>query len=269
VTALSIVAVALSVLTVFKTALLVAAALLLAGPLGVGFGPLGQAVLKLAAVAVFTDGATAWVDGGLGHLAGHHSDGLIGYGAFGWAVSVGLYWGLLAYLFSLDMTEVRMFVVCLGIFSRVIRFMIVMCLMNGALSLGGVSGAGASASSPAAAPARMVRVSPLSDHVQNLKDGDFLAEARQYIAQGHQSSLSKYVDGWYAAGCPNVWFEMSGRDINGRRSEQGLVVELPDAPAGRRKAYDVLKKYDADMQLGVLPSQMRDTGESYLETGLR
>ena len=268
--ALAIVAVILAIVIAVKTAMLIGAALFLAGPLGVSFGTLWTAVLKLAAIAVFTDGVTAWVDHGITHLAGHHgSSGMLGYGAMSWAVSVGLYWVMMVYLFAMDVTDARMVVLCLSIFSRVIRFAILMCLMNANGSFSPSVG-GSSTAAPTASPAApMVRISPLSDHVANLKAAGDLVEAREYIAQGHQASLAKTVDGWYAVGCPTVWFEMSDRDINGRRSPQGLVVQLPGHLAGRRKAYEVLKRYDAEMHLSGLPSQMRDTGESYLQAGVR
>ncbi len=272
---LAVVTVGLSVVTAVKTALLVGAALVLAGPLGVGFGSLWSAVLKLAAIAVFTDGATAWIDHAISHAAGGHSGGgVVGYGAIGWPVSILIYWGLMAYLFSMDATDARWVVCCLGVLSRILRFAIAMCLLSGILNWGGVTPATAAAAGVGASPVTpplgpTIRASALSARVDDLMAGDFLVEGRKFIASGNQMACTKAVTGWYAAGCPNVWFEMSGRDINGRRSPEGLVVQLPDGRARRAAAYAVLKQYDADMQLGADPSELKDTGESYLTAGLR
>jgi len=82
------------ILTAIKAALLVGFAFVMAGPLGVSFGGIWSAVLKLAAIAVFTDGATAWVDFGVAKMSGGFGSGSVfGPGMIGFPIALGLYWG--------------------------------------------------------------------------------------------------------------------------------------------------------------------------------
>jgi hypothetical protein len=89
--------------------------------------------------------------------------------------------------------------------------------------------------------------------------------SRYYIADGHQAALTYFVNAWYDAGCPNVWFEMSRRDINGRSTAYGLIVELPENKAQRAKCYEILKQHDPNLG----PAELQDNGDTYLATGLR
>ena len=57
---------------------------------------------------------------------------------------------------------------------------------------------------------------------------------------------------------------MSRRDINSHRSATGVIVELPQVKTQRAQCYDILKKYYQDQQYFFDPSEMQDTGESYL-----
>ena len=54
-------------------------------------------------------------------------------------------------------------------------------------------------------------------YVRELKDNKLLMEAREFIGGGRQLAFDKPVKAWYAAGCKNVWFEIS-RDFNGKIS---------------------------------------------------
>ncbi len=264
--ALTMVSIGLSVLTLLKTAVLVVGALLLAGPLGVGFGTVGPAVRKLAAISVFSDGATAWVDLLTAGTLGHHHGGTIGYGPIGWLASVAIYLAGMVYLFSMDVMDARFVVCCLGIGSRLLRVVLLVVLVGAIMNLSGAHTPAADAAEEV--PASTIRASALSARVDDLKAGDFLIEAKKFLAQGNQAVTAKAVDGWYAAGCPKVWFEMSRRDINGRRSPRGLIVQLPDPRRLREQAYAVLKQYDAELHVGCSPAQLSDTGEGYLQVGL-
>ena len=110
--------------------------------------------------------------------------------------------------------------------------------------------------------------SPQSQQVDDLKQRGLLAEARQYITQGHQYVIKDVVDEWYADGCPSVSFELS-RDINGKGGPVGLYVELPKDKAKRAKAYETLKSFYKAESMESDPEDFVDKGEPYLELGLR
>jgi hypothetical protein len=243
-------------------------ALLIAGPLGVGFGSLWSAVLKLAAIAVFTDGVTSWIDMLVSKLTGGtFGGGLFTYGMIAWPAALGMYWVLLIQLFSMDPGDSWMVVVVLTIFDRVVKTVLFLLLMENIMGWGGVSAGAFSAGSGAVQT--HAHVGALATRVDDLKDADALVEARKYIADGHQAALLKSVEGWYAAGCPNVWFEMSNRDINGRRSATGVIVELPDDKLRRAKCFEILTQYYKDIQVPVDPTDIQDDGGSYVSVMLR
>ena len=274
-TGMAVVGTGLVLLTILKTVFMIGAAFLLAGPLNVGFGTLWTAVLKLAAVAVFTDGVTAWIDyalqlGG----AGVGNGGLIGFSSVSWLCSVLMYWGLMVYLFSMDFHDARLVTVCLGIMSRVVRMLLIAFAFQWLFSMGGV-GAAAAAAAGVAGPqgsssvATAVKSDELSVRIDEMRDAGQLNEARKYIASGFQLALKPSVDAWYAAGCKDVSFEMSGADINGRRTLEGLVVQLPTDLARRAQCYTILKQYYDSVNVPVDPIELKDTGESYMEVELR
>jgi hypothetical protein len=251
-----------SIMGTIKTALLVGGAFVLAGPLGVSFGDLKSAILKLAAISVFTDGVADWVDHGIASISGGHGTG-IGFGAIGWAVSVGLYLVGMVYLFSMDITDARAVVVCLGIGSRIIRVVVILVLYSALVGNSPTAG-----DAPSGPVGPTIRASALSTRVDEMKVAGQLEDAREYIAKGNQQVASKSVEAWHAAGCPHVWYAMSGHDINGRRLAIGLIVQLPDNPERRRQCYEIVKQYEHDLGGTADADDLRDTGESYLELGL-
>jgi hypothetical protein len=257
------------ILTTIKAALLVGFALMMATPLGVGFGQLWHAVLKLAAIAVFVDGVTAWVDVAVTKVSGGvGGGGITTFGVIGWPVALGLYWGLLIYLFSMDPGDSWLVVICLSIFDRIMRVVLLLLLLSTFLGWGGVS-LPASATGGIPRHAASAKNSILSTHVDEVKDRDGFIEARKYIADGHQAILNNATEAWYGAGCPNVWFEMTGRDINGKRSAMGVIVELPDDKTARAKCYATLQQYYKDAQIPADPSEFVDDGEQYLQVDMR
>jgi hypothetical protein len=266
---LAAVGIGVILLTVIKTTLLVGFALFVSGPLGVGFGNVGPAILKLAAIAVFVDAVCSWVDMGIGRMSGGTGGGTgFGFGVIGWPIAIGMYWALLIYLFSMDPGDSWLVVVVLSIFDRLVRTVLFMVLLQVILSWSGVA-IPASMGKGIAGNASSIHASALATHVDDLKEADALVEAKKYISQGHQAVAFKSVDAWYNTGCPNVWYEMSRRDINGKRNAEALIVELPDDKAKRAKCYDILKGYFKDESMYSDPSDFIDTGEQYLEVGMR
>lgn len=259
-------------MTAFKAALLVGFAFAVAGPLGVSFGGIWTAILKLAAIAIFTDGVTTWVDTGVAKVSGggFGGGGFLGWGIISFPVALGIYWVLLTYLFSMDSGDSWLVVMILAVFDYIVRTVLLLLMLKLILSSGGVSGAivptlgggGGSGSTLG---------DPMVARVEELKEADLLKEARDYIAGGRQAALSKPVEAWYAAGCKKVWFEVS-RDINGRLSPEAVIVELPrdkvkDKEA-RARCFQILKEYMDEHDFGYDPEDVTDDGGAYMTVPL-
>jgi hypothetical protein len=261
-TGVALTGIGLGIMTAFKAVLLVGFALMVAGPLGVGFGGIWTATLKLAAIAVFCDGVTTWIDALVGG-----GGGFFGFGIISFPIALGIYWGLMIYLFSMDPGDSWLVVVILSIFDRIVRFALIMILLNLVLSWGGAamsSGGGGGGGSSAA-----VSNDPLAAEVDDLADSNSLAEAKEYFATGNQAGLKTFVDDWYAAGCANVWFVLSRGDINGRRTAEGIILELPTTASQRAKCCEILKKYYDAAQIRYTPDDLKDEPGKYRKVELR
>jgi hypothetical protein len=204
----------------------------------------------------------ATISGGFG------GGGILGWGAVGFPTAMGLYWGLLIYLFSMDPGDSWLVVICLSVFDRIVRTVLMLLLLETILGWGGVA-LPASAGGGSSGGSSSAHASELSTEVDQLKQSDALMEAKAYIEDGHQGVLMQPVKDWYAAGCGNVWFSMSGRDINSHRSATGVIVELPKDKASRAKCYEILQKYYNDNKIYFDPSELKDTGEDYLQVDIQ
>lgn len=243
-----------SVLTAVKAFMLMVFAFFMAGPLGVSFGGVGTAALKLAALAVFCDGVTAWVDAGVGKMTGTH--GGVFNGIISFPIAMFIYWQLLIHLFSMDAGDSWFVVFVLTGFSWVVQIALSMALV--AILMSGTGGGASIASAaPSAAAASMTQ------DVQELNDAGLLQEARAYIAAGRQNVVIGTVDSLYASGCKNVWIEVS-KDINGRMTPVQVIAELPpvNEKEKRDKCYQAVKKWYAALQRPV--KNLPDEGDPYL-----
>jgi hypothetical protein len=248
-------------ITFLKTACLIGFAFLIAGPVGVSFGGLWTAILKLASMAVFCDGAAVWCDHMVTQAAGIRGPGTYIAGAL---VALVVYLTLFSYLFQMDSTEAWTVTRVLFLSDRILRWILFFVLITALPALAITPrGRGAAMVSPIAAS------DPMAANVQMLKDRGQLMEARAYLAQGNQAVLKGPVNDWYAAGCPNVWFEMSPADINGRSSALDVIVELPADPASRVKCMATLKSYYDSVQIPTNPLMLKDTGQAYLMVLMR
>jgi hypothetical protein len=252
--------VGLVIMTVLETAVLFGFALAIAGPLGVNFGGIGTALLKFAAIAMFCDGITTWVDGLMsawtGGLAG---GGILGFGVIGLPIALAVYWVTMTYLFSMDPGDAWMVVIILSIFYRIVRVVLVILLLKLILSFGGV--AASHIALPGAGGA--VATNPVIDEVNVAKSQNLLHEARQYANDFGLSAYKPSIEGWYKAGAKNVWFE-TDRDINGKGDAFRIVVEMPSDPTSRANCYAVLKQYYTDMGESFMGQGLQDSGDPYL-----
>ncbi len=249
----------LMIMNFFEALFLFVFALFISGPLGVSFGDIRTAFFKLAAVAVFCDGVTTWVDAMVSKYSGGFGSGFFGFGVIGFPVALGVYWGMMIYLFDMDPGDSWLVVVILAIFYRILRIVFVVLLLGLVLGFVGI----ARTAIPVPTGGSSGPTNPMVDEVNDAKDRGLLKEARQYIADGHQATWGDAVKSWYAAGCKNVWFELS-RDINGRGSAYQLIVELPTGKTQRAKCYQILKDYYDSNKMRYDPEDVTDAGEPYL-----
>lgn len=249
-----------SMLTAIKAVMLMIFAFFMAGPLGVSFGGVGTAALKLAAMAVFCDGATAWIDAGVGKMTGTHGGAFNGIISF--PIALFIYWQLLIHLFSMDAGDSWFVVFVLTGFSWVVQIILSMALVAILMNGGGGTAAAIASGAPSAA------ASSMTQDVADLKDSGHLQEARAYIAGGRQAALTGTVEALYAAGCPNVWFEVS-KDINGRMTPLQVIAELPPLKEKdkRDKSYQAVKKWYTAMHAPT--DELVDDGDPYLFVDLR
>jgi hypothetical protein len=252
----------LAIVSAVEAALLIGFALLVAGPLGVSFGGAGTAILKLAAIAVLTDGIMAWVDGFIGRFVGQVGTGFLGTGALGLPVAILIYWFTLTYLFSMDSSDAYMVVAILSFFYRIVRYVLILLLLESILSWGGIS------KSAIAIPGmgNSVASSPVIDDVEEAKVQNTLHEARQYAQVMGRRAEAGYIEDLYKAGAANVWFQNT-RDINGKGDPFQIVVELPSDAMARGKCYAIAKAYYMQNKNGD-PNSLVDNGEPYMIFGL-
>ncbi len=258
----------LSIMTAFKALLLIGFAFVVAGPLGVSFGGVWTAILKLAAIAVFADGMATWVDAGVAKIAGG-GGGFAGMISF--PVTLGVFWLLLIYLFSMDSGDSWMVVMLLAVFNFIVRWVLLLVLLQIVLGWGGVAPTAIPAIAGSTAGASSF-ADPQVARVTELKEMELLREAREYIKGGRQEAFLKPTEAWYAAGCRKVWFEVE-RDLVGKAAPVAVIVELPRDKVKdkekRAKCFEILKTYYEEQNMAYDPSSVVDTGDAYLIVGVR
>ncbi|HRK32257.1 MAG TPA: hypothetical protein PLD59_14415, partial [Tepidisphaeraceae bacterium] len=109
-----------------KALLMLGFAFLVAGPVGVSFGGIWTAILKLAAIAIFTDGAITWIHLGLDKLLSIR--GMFA-AMVSFPIALGLFWVLLIYLFSMDPGDSWLVVILLCVFDYVVRLALLMIVL--------------------------------------------------------------------------------------------------------------------------------------------
>jgi hypothetical protein len=235
---IAVVAVGLSLLTVFKAALMFGFALMIASPLGVSFGGIFTAALKLAAIAIFTDGVTTWIDAGVGKMAG--TGGGFFDGMLSFPIAVAIYWILLIYLFSMDAGDSWLVVILLAVFDNIVRWVILMILIGAIMNWGGASGVGA-VSVGGGGTKTLSTMSEEDLEWQAAKDAGELEEAVQW-GKSHSTMMEKQTAEFYAAGAKGVYFQVS-YDINRKPTIHEYVVELPKEKDKREKIFKIRRDY--------------------------
>jgi hypothetical protein len=239
--------------------------MVIAGPLGVSFGGIWTAALKLAAIAIFADGATTWVDALVGKFAGGHGafDGIISF-----PVALGIYWGLLIYLFSMDPGDSWMVVILLAVFDGLIRWILLAVLLGVVMSWGGASGFGGGAISKVSSGSSGTTVSDEDAEMQEAKDDGSMVECLAW-GKEHSSMLEPLTKSFYDAGAKGCYFEIS-RDFNQKPTIAGYVIELPKEQDKRDKVFQIYKDYLEGRSAGAGAAAKPPTGNYlhiYINTG--
>lgn len=291
-----LVSLAVAVTTLVKTAVLTGLALLIAPRFGISFGDLRTAILKIAAIVVFTDAADLWLDvimdaTGAGNPQGRGAR----RGAFlaSLLLAVALIGILSRYLFDMDADEVGMFAVPMALVSRVVGFVLKVITIG---LLAGVA-AGPAAPTPGAtpppagtaAPPAAAIVDPLNgpadplagpgsaapaavpqrmseqDQVISRRIGrnERMVEAREWDVRRMLKPREKneWVDAFFDAAAKNVYYDLEG-STRGRPVR--AIVVLPEGAAGRATCFAAARRYAADPRLTIDPSSLTDTGQRYL-----
>lgn len=245
----------LGVMTLFETALLFGFALVMAGPLGVSFGGIGTSILKFAAIAVLCDGVTTWIEALIFGPAAMRN-GIVGYGAVGFFIAVGIYWVTLIYFFAMDPGDSWFVVGILSVFAFILRMVLVLVLLEVVLSFGGIKtavpiGGGGGSNSE------------MIDEIELAKTQHVLHEAKQYATMNSRGAEMGTITALYNAGAKNVWYQ-TDRDINGKGDAFRIVVELPDDATARATCYTAAKKFYTDNGDPSTAQSLTDTGAPYL-----
>jgi hypothetical protein len=139
--------------TAIKTAIIIGLALVYAPSVGISFGLLRTAILKFAAVIVFSDAVLLWVEEILRHNGGISQNGKTVDDIF-WVilgVTAAAITATSYYLFSMDLEEIATFAIPMAIVSRVIGFvlnLVVIALLAAVLSTGAKPAPGPIATAP-------------------------------------------------------------------------------------------------------------------------
>ncbi|MGB7156708.1 MAG: hypothetical protein WBD40_01500, partial [Tepidisphaeraceae bacterium] len=147
----AVVSLAAGAATLVKTAILIGLAFIVAPMMGISFGDARTAILKFAAIIIFTDAVGLWYDELVELVGGYPSGRRSGRRVFWLQILLiaGLISVLCFYLFDMDSEDTGMFAIPFAIASLVIGW--VLWLVLGAV-VGGLLAGAAAATAPPAAP---------------------------------------------------------------------------------------------------------------------
>jgi hypothetical protein len=279
------------VTTAIKTAVLVGLALLIAPHAGLSLGTFWSALLKLAAIVIFSDAMLMWVEewmesvGALPRLGYRR-----GWGRVRWielllaAAVIGF---LMSYLFDMDREEVGFVAMPIAVTSWIVGLIMKLFVLS--VLYGGLAGAanaqaaagGGAASGPGppaattapnpvpaapAAPVAPPRVdtTPRDETISALvaQRSPFIKNVTQWDDQqmlrgrGQKRLMERLLE----AGVTRMFHDMQGTVLQGGK----LYVELPLAPAGRAACFDAYTAYCADAGVDVDATEAKDQGQRYL-----
>ena len=282
---MAVISLVTGIATLVKTAILIGLAFVFAPMLGVSFGDARTAVLKFAAIVVFTDAVGLWFDE-LIEMAGGMPTGRRGRGRIFWLemfLIAGLISAMCYYLFDMDSEDTGMFAIPFAVISRILDW--VLGLVLGAV-LAGILSAATAAPAPAppatgapapgapaapggtpappaaAAPAKpagpVLQATDRDREIERLIAGNRLTDAVESnaVARDRDKVEPQLVNALYGAAAKRVYFS-GGR----------AVVQLPDDPPNRAKCFQIAAAHLKAK--GVEGPPPVDAGQRYLEFELK
>jgi hypothetical protein len=262
----AIVSLAAGFATLVKTAVLIGLAFIVAPMMGISFGDARTAILKFAAIVIFTDAIGLWYDEVV-EMAGGYPSGRTG-GRIFWLqvllISFVITY-LSYYLFDMDGDDAGKFGLPFAIASQVIGF--VMWLVLEAVIAGMLAGAAAAkapvpvapvsaaaSGTPAAAPGIAPRVTDRDREIDRSVAGGRMTDAVEFnsTARDRDKREPQLVNQFYGFGAKRVYF-----------GGKGIIVQLPDDVANRAKCFQLAAGHRAAKGLqGASPTEQ---GQRYLE----
>ena len=277
------------VATLIKTAVLIGLAFIFAPMAGVSFGDARTAILKFAAIIVFTDAVGLWFDE-LIEMAGGMPSGRRARGRVFWLemfLIAGLISAMCYYLFDMDSEDTGTFAIPFAVVSRVLDW--ILGLIMGAILAGIVSAATTAppppvaAAPPAAGAAPAAQAAPAAPGAPtpaappaaagiplqaNERDREIerligmgsrmMTDANEYNQSQPQKSKREpqLVNQFYGAAAKRVYF-----------SGSKIVVQLPDDSVNRAQCFAISDKYyQTSGSKGPAP---KETGQRYLEVEMK
>jgi hypothetical protein len=272
-----------------KTALLCVLALVFAPAMGVSFGLLRTAVLKIAAVIIFTDAALLWLHSIMVASGAIRPGHVFGPG------SVTVYIGTAAllimcaawYLFDIDAEDAAKFAAPTAIISQLSNFVLLILLAAVLSAVVGpihrrsppaptALGTPASITVPTTAPVAAANATPTTAALagaaiaptpadravmQDAIGGILLVEARDWkrMRMGKDPDADALVERMYAAGAQRVYIDRRG-STGGRPTR--AYVELPSDPDAQQRCRDEYQAYL--QQTGLTPPAAQSSLRRFL-----
>jgi hypothetical protein len=278
------------VTTAIKTAVLVGLALVIAPHAGLSLGSFWSALLKLAAIVIFSDAMLMWVEEWMASIGALPSGGYRrGWGRVRWlelllaAAVIGF---LMSYLFDMDGEEVGWVAMPIAItswFVGLVMKLLVLSVLYGGLAgaaaaqtaAGGGAGSGpgppAATTAPVAGPVIPARldVTPRDRTISALvaERSPFIKNVSQWDDQQmlRNRGQKRLMERLMESGVKRIFHDMQGTVGRGGK----LYVELPLAAADRAACFEAYTGYCSDAAMDVDANEAKDNGQRYLVIELK
>jgi hypothetical protein len=287
-TGMVIMSVVTGVATLFKLVVLIGIAMIVAPMLGISFGDFRTAVLKFAAIIVFTDAVMIWIQTFMEWGGGAPSRRMAGRMIWINLLATAAFISFLChYLFDMDGEETGYFAIPMALLSWLMELVI------GAVAAGVMAGLVAAAAGPAATPpaAPAAAAAPAAPAgapapksaapappppgpvmVKNESDRQIVdmieakdpmvREANEYIERSILSdSEQRFARRLYNVGAVKIHFDLRGaRPGNPAKA----YVQLPDDPEPRARCFAVQATYAKEEGMTVDPAVAADVGQRFM-----
>jgi hypothetical protein len=254
-----------SLVTVIKTVVLTGLALILAPRLGISFGMFWTAVLKFAAMLIFTDVALLWLRLVMEWM-GAARPGWISLPEVAMMVlcAMVIISLLCLYLFNMDVDEVKMFALPLALFSCVLGFILKLVTIGILMAAAPPPPAAAPAPGGAAAPAPQP-LEPVLVHPSDLAVAARLKDRRMvHHVRDRYNTITRaeqlLLDDLLRAGAVRAYIDTAALL---RLEASRWYIELPADPDARAACIEVHRQYCRDRNIEADESTFEDQGQHY------